>query len=495
MTLINQNSYPILSFPPRIYGAAMEVVNIVQVTHVIAFSSCLSALSIAVGPNADWQHPATGQIRPSTLNLAIAAASGDRKSSADELVCRPIYAHDAAAIVSDREDAKEYKKALTRWAAVRKGLLSRLSRIAGSGESTDDVEAALHAHEALEPVPPTEHRIIHHSMTHAAAFEALQGDGKAIALLTDEGHTLLESTIMRHYGFLNHAWDGKALLTHDRARDESIVAQNPRVTVSFMVQPEVLHEYIRKRGRTVHASGFWARYLFARSPSLMGYRQATLSTPALAELLPFHSRISELLEAYQEKLKTGNVTREVLTFDDNAKQLWRQIASNVEANLVPGYFLSDISDFGNKYMDMVGRIACLLWYFESDLGAPAGGGLHAGQIPAAVLNQASVIADWHLQEYKQIFAPGPIRSPEDIDADSLAAYLYRICFNRNPPVVAKNLVRRHCGLRGAGRFDAALDLLQRRQAVFLSAETQAGARKPTEQITLNPPYFVNFPVH
>ena len=490
MFTTNQHPYPLLSFSPRIYQAAMETIELVQVTDIIAATSCLTALSIGVGPLADWKHPLSNQIRPSVLSQAIIAISGDRKSSAEELVCSPIYDHDITALLARDEETKAYWRARQEWVANKKHLIRRINKVIRSGKPVAHLEAELAKHQGNEPMKPDARRMIYQDMTRTSAFEALEGDGKAIALLTDEGQTLLNSTVMRHYGFLNNAWEGKRLLTLDRANHQSVIVQNPRVTISFMIQPDVLAEFFSKRGKIVHGSGFCARYLFSRSPTIQGQREPKLSRP-LVHLVPFHTRLRELLDRYREMRKGGKVVRAVLEFDEEAKLSWLEIARRVERDFTPGLYLHDISDFGNKYMDMVGRIACLLHYFEADLSDTDATSVTPPdkKISAETLGRASAIAEWHLHEYKALFSASTYhRQPEELDADQVYAYLYRTCFMRNRLEIPKNLVRQYGGVRG-GRFDAALGYLLAWNAVGLRAIKVGASKKSTEVLVLNAAHF------
>lgn len=497
MNNFNQNPYPLLSFPPRIYAAAMETLKIVQTTNVIAATSILTALSNSVGCNADWKHPGTGQIRPSTLYLWVVALSGERKTTTDALVCGPIYAHDEAAILKHSEDVRAYKADRTRWSSINKGLLSRIAKLSRAGESTVEVEAEFEAHAAQEPVQPHLHRLIRQDISHRSVYEALEGDSKSIALMTDEGQILLDSNIMRHIGTLNKIWDGSRVLTQDRADNDNLIVLNPRATISIMVQPTVLNQFLAKHGTVTHGSGHWARYLIARSPSIQGFRPPNCES-TLTDLLPFHARMTELLRAYHEKAKAGAITRDVLEFDDAAKQQWFQIASNVEGNIQPGYYLSDIGDFASKYMDIVGRIATLMHYFEATTDClPADPQVRAaqiGKISADTLGRAASIAEWHLHEYKQVFSQSLPRTPEELDADRVYTYLHRTYHARNVGEVAKNLVRQFCGVRGHGRFDNALQVLRTRLAIHTKFTNIANKKKPTEIIGLNYPYFSMNPI-
>ena len=492
MFIINQKPYPLFVFPPRIYEAVRETIELVQVTDVIAATSCLTALSIGVGPLVDWRHPLSGQIRPSVLCQAIIAISGDRKSSAEELVCGPIYDHDVAGLLARDSEIKAYSLARQEWVAIRKELVRRIGKQMSSGKPTESLEAEVVEHEANEPKKPDVRRMVYQDMTRTSAFEALEGDGKAIALLTDEGQTLLNSTVMRHYGFLNNCFEGKRLLTYDRANHQSIIVQNPRVTISFMVQPDVLTEFFSKRGKIVHGSGFCARYLFSRSPSIQGQREPRLSKP-LVHLVPFHNRLRQLLDRYRDMRKVGNFERGIIEFEDSAKLLWLEIAAKVERDFTPGFYLHDISDFGNKYMDMVGRIACLLHYFENEVDNADDAGTTSAPIKTIssdTLSRASVIAEWHLHEYKAMFSQTLNPLPQELDARRLYNYLYRTFFLRNIHCVEKNAVRQCGGVRG-GRFDAALGQLQAWFAIGMSKTRLDGAKKETEVIQLYPAYFQN----
>lgn len=497
MFIANQQPYPTQAFPPCIQRTAKELATNVQVTDIIAGTSCLTALSVALSPLVDWRHPLSGQIRPCVLYQAIAATSGDRKSSAEAELCAPLYAHDIEVYEQEDDHEDAYTKAYARWAALHKRVLSQYAKLVEAGD-VEEAEVRLSAIEAQKPARSLAHRFIYTDVTKRSIFEALQGDGKAMALLTDEGQTLLSSTVMRHYGFLNNAWDGKKLLSLDRAEHKHLIARNPRLTISFMIQPDVLADFFAKRGKIVQSSGFCARFLFSRSPSISGFRQPRLNPP-LEHILPFHARLRELLWAYKKMRQSGRASRDVVEFDEQAKVLWLQIAGNVEASFQPGQFLHDISDFGNKYMDIVGRIACLLHYFEVDTSSlpedPDARGSALGKISADTLSRAEQIAAWHLNEYKQLFSPPLQRTPEELDADRVYSYLYRTFYLQGAGEVLKNHVRQYSGVRNSSRLHSALQILAGRQAVWVKSVVYMGSKKPTDTIVLNMQHFGSNPVY
>lgn len=497
MFFVNQPPYPTHAFPPSICRAAEELANAVQVTDVIAGTTCLTGLSIALSPLADWRHPQSGQIRPCTLYQALAAISGDRKSSAEATLCAPLQDHDIDAVELDAENEKAYGRAMSRWSAIHARALAYYAKQEELG-NLQAAETRLSAIEAQKPAWPTTNRIVYTDVTKQSVIEALVGEGRAVALLTDEGQTLLSSTVMRHYGWLNSLWDGKPLVPLDRAGYRHLIARNPRLTISFMIQPDLLADFFAKRGKQVRDSGFCARFLFSRSQSIQGLRPPRLKLPLL-HLLPFHERIRELLATYKLRLQSGRMTREVVELSDEAKVMWLQIAGKVEADFFPGQYLHDISDFGNKYMDTVGRIACLLHCFEarelvSQREAASQTG-ELGRISDETLARAEQIAAWHLNEYKQLFSPPLQRAPEELDADKVYSYLYRNHYAQGKVEALKNHVRQYSGIRNSNRLHSALQILASRQAIWITPVVYGNSKKATEVVNLNLPHFKAYPIY
>ncbi|GAB3781418.1 YfjI family protein [Dyella agri] len=472
----NPNAYPIASLTPNLSKAALELADIVACTDIIAGTSILNAANVAICGKASWKHPATGKFHPSTLYSMIFAVSGDRKTTADNLACSPIYEEETQNILKHAESIKAFKSAHTTWSSIHAGLKNRIKKLTREGKDTTDAEAEAEAHAALEPNEPRLRRLIRQDITKRAIYEALEGDGATAAFMVDEGQILLEGDIMRHLGVLNKIWDGAAILTYDRAKHDTIIVRNPRACISIMVQPTVFNKFLQRHGAITHGSGHFARYLFARSPSIQGYRHTNAINTGLIDLVPFHHRITALLQ-----LDAGEVApmqHALLEFDEQAKIEWFQIAYKVEADLKPGSFLSDIGDFASKYMDIVGRIATTMHVFDD---VP-------GKISVDTLLRAEAIACWHLNEYKAIFSTEMQRSEESIDAEAVYGYLYSRYYRRNMNSVSKNYVRQRCGVRGE-RYYRALDELIMMRAIEIQR-----SQNNTQIIVFNPQFFYENPI-
>ena len=219
----------------------------------------------------------------------------------------------------------------------------------------------------------------------------------------------------------------------------------------------------------------------------------------MPQLERFHQRVRAILATYSRLLQTGTVTRHVLEFDDRAKQHWLATAAAVEDSFRFGHYLHDINDFGNKYMDIVGRIACLFWYFDlpeqgltDHLNKPVAS---LPKISENALRCAIDVASWHLNEYKQIFAQRANPLPEELDANRLYNYLYRTYFQNNVTWAHKNTARQFCGIRGP-RFDDALRRIINRKAAWISEDMvtpNSKTKKRTQILHFHAGYFAANP--
>lgn len=483
MLISNQFPYPIQSFPDALRLAAKELMDGIQVTDVIAGNAVLTTLAMSVSPLVDWRHPLSDQIRPCVLYQAIAAISGDRKSTAEGELYAPFMDHDLEVVANNKANMEAYKVVRDRWSAVRKRAVSKYAKLVEAGKEAEGA-AMLDAIDSKKPSPPLAHRIIHSDATKLALFEELEGNGKTLTLTTDEGSTLLDSPVMKHFGFLSNAWDGKKLLTMERSEHKHIVACNARLNISFMIQPHLLMDFINKDSGKLRASGFFGRFLFSRSVTIQGTRTPRIRA-AYKHIPHIHKRLRELLKRYNEQLAAGQIDREILEFDEAAKATWINFAAQVEAELNHGGFLHDISDFGNKFMDMVGRIACLIHFYEAcESTLQYTGSESMKRITSDTLQRAYAIANWHLSEFKQLFSAQMQMSEEDLDANKLHGYLFRQYQLRGQTQFQKNYLRQYSGIRNSARLTSALQILASRNALTVQYVLNGNGKKGTEMVYL-----------
>src|SRR5690606_38092548 len=150
--------------------------------------------------------------------------------------------------------------------------------------------------------------------------------------------------------------------------DDDIGVTNPRVTIGFMVQEDIFQEIMDKRGRKFRKSGNLARYLFGWPTSTQGFRFVSLQEPIWLHLPKFHQRVTELLNAANDRWLAGDSSRIVLSFSPEAKERWVQVQNDVESHLHPSGSLASVRDFASKSMEITGRVAAIFHHFSGQEG-------------------------------------------------------------------------------------------------------------------------------
>lgn len=420
----------------------------------------------------------TGQVSPCALYVGTIADSGERKSATDKIVLATIYARDA-------KQAAEYKKALvayradTRyWQAKDAAIQRKLVKAIGNDEDTEQLRRELKEHAEAEPSKPERSRIVYQSVTERPLMEALQGNGKCIAIVSDEGGIVLNGGATNKLATLNKAWDGPSLLTFDRA-DDSIEVRDPRVTVSFMIQEKVFQEFMDKRGVMARESGFLARFLVCRPASTQGFRYMSLDEPVWEHLPKFHQRMDELLEATAARRKAGDTSRRLLSFSPEAKELWVTVQNAIEPKLQQGGELESVRDFASKSMEIAGRLAACLHHFE---------GLAGDVISMETLQRALDVVSYYFDEYIHLFGDRNDVPQDQKDLRALGMYLYRRYWRKGYDSVLRNEVRKCGPIRHQRRFEAALRQLCWENSVAVEHENPARG-KGRLWIRLNPSVF------
>lgn len=420
----------------------------------------------------------SGQVSPGLLYVGTIADSGERKTATDKLVLAVIYARDALQATEHKKALAKYKADVRYWEAVDTSIQRKLVKAISNGEDTEPLRREMEEHAAAEPSKPERNRIVYQSITERPLMEALQGDNKCIAILSDEGSIVLNGGATNKLGTLNKAWDGPSLLTFDRA-DESIEARDPRVTLSFMIQEKVFQEFMNKRGEIARESGFLARLLVCWPASTQGFRYMSLDEPVWEHLPKFHQRMDELLEATAARRKAGDTSRKLLSFSPEAKELWVKVQNTVEPKLQNGGELESVRDFASKSLEIVGRLAACTHHFD---------GLAGDVISMETLQRALDVVDYYFDEYIDLFGSANDMPQDQKDVNALAMYLHTRYWLKGYNSVLRNEVRKCGPIRHQGRFEAAIQRLIWDDSIWVGHE-KPHARKGKLWIHLNPNVF------
>lgn len=467
-------NYPIEAFHAAVRDAIWEVLDQVQAPDALVAVSALTGMAISCQANVDVMLP-SGLRRPSSLYMALIGQSGERKTTVDDLISAPIYAYDQKHAASDADMQAHYKASQRMWQATDNALQRKIDKSAQVAADLEQYRDELMEHERLEPKKPAPKRIIYQSITERPMLEALHGHGKSIAILSDEGEIVLKGGAMKKMGGMNKAWDGKQLSLD--LVEVHILAIDPRITISFMVQEEVFDEFLGKRGRIARGSGHLARYLIAWPASTVGFRKMKLGDHVWIHLPAFHQRITELLDQADFR-QANNQPRTLLQFCTEAKELWVESQDWIEKGQRPGGRFYGIKDFASKALELAGRVAAILHYFNR----------LEGEISRETLQRALTIIGWHLDEFNRLFGDTNCTPQIEEDVQYLGDYLHMRHWLRGEGQAYWNEVRTHCKLRDQLRFEAALRRLELQGVVKVEMD-YTGSGKGKRVIILSPFHF------
>lgn len=476
--LPKQEPYPLRAFPLVVYAAALDVLESTKAPPALVGMEFLTNMSATAQGLFDVRLP-IGKISPVSLNVLVVAESGERMSAVHRIVGAPMYTFDEQQREAYEESLRLYEQEVRVWKATEKALTRKLSKAVKDDGDAETVQQELSDWTRVKPVKPRARRLMRQNITERAMMDALEGSGESVAFIGDEGEIIIKGGVLDQTGLLNKAWDGAESLMRDRANGDSIVAHQPRVTIAFKAQPEVLKELLKRRGAVMRSSGHWARYLVGNPPSTQGTRLSHGFAQCSARLEAFHARMQELLDQLGARAGSDDATRQVLEFSPEAEWRWWSMANEVERQIGPGGYLSDIKDFASKIMEITSRVAALFHIYEG------GDGL----ITVDSLDRASHIVEWHCHEFKRLFSPACQPSQAEEDAQSLCTYLRQHRMQGGAHLLLKRNVRLS-GPVGAGkRFDEALRVLINANCLRIVC----GSRRQ-DYIELNPQVFPSAPL-
>jgi hypothetical protein len=449
--------YPIDKFYLLIGEAANEVKMNTQAPDALVAMEFLATMSVAAQALYVVRLP-TGQIKPVSLNLCAIAESGERKTGVHNLVSRPLYESDKVRMEKYAADLKRYQQEMHVWKAIDVGLRRELSKQTQQKESTADLCRDLVDHVAKMPEKPRARRLMRQNATERAIMDALEGDGESIGFISDEGEIIVRGGALSKTGVLNKAWDGAAMLSLDRSDGESVIVRNPRVTTWYMIQPQVLKDFLDRRGEALRSSGHWARYLMGFPESTQGNRYVRSLDMQWSKLQKFHERAQELLDDFGARVDEGLAQPKVLEFSYDAIPRWIGATNQIEGLLRESEYFHDIKDAASKMLENVARVAALLHIFSSQEGA----------ISVESFERAMTIVTWHIDEFKRLFSSQAVVPQHVADAQSLEHYLYWNYWCAAQQSAPKNEVLRNGPVRPSSRFEAALNQLLANYSVFIT---------------------------
>ena len=360
-------AYPVEALGPVLGDAVQAIANDVQAPVAIAAQSVLAAAAFLAQGKANIVHE--GRTIPLSLFALTIAESGDRKSSCDRVVMRPVAEWQRDRHAEYRDAEREYRDA----AEVHKAARADAQR-AAKRDKTHDAEAhAAMLAELVGPEPPAHPQVICSEPTLEGLFRSFRYGRPSQALFTDEGgeffggHAMDPDRAMRTVAALSKYWDGSPITRTRGAEGETHTLYGRRLTAHLMVQPIVAATVLGDP--LLQQQGLLARFLVAEAQSIAGTRLKDIATPSPdpaqhPAVVKLYARMRELLEWEPDQADDGALELPNLTLSPDACSRWAAGYNATEKMQAPGKSLEIIRPAAGKAAENALRLAGVLAVFE-----------------------------------------------------------------------------------------------------------------------------------
>lgn len=425
--MFNGSPFPVDAFPQIIRNAIYEVEQHTQAPQGLIAASALGVISLACQNRIDVCR-LTNLRSPVSLYLLTLAESGERKSTVDKMLMKPLYQ-------LEEELFDKYTHALNTWRSdeeifnfERKALMSKLKsdirRNKDHLATNEQLKALLASHQQ----PPIRFKQIFNDATPAAIKDYLCGYWRSIGLMSDEAGTIFDGYALNELPFINKMWDG-AMFPVERKSEPDKLIKDARMTLGLMIQPDVFKKgYLERKGDAAKGIGFFARCLICQPGSTQGNRQITSPVVSNEHLPVFHQRLIDIVN--ESIARNEENERQCLRFSPEAEKHWLEFYNKVESEMGLLGFLSDFKDYASKMAENMARLAALLHYFSGD----------EGDISIAAVKAAVDIMAWYIEEYIRLFSKKEKFSLDVAETDELYCWIKNYCIRYCKPFITKNTI-------------------------------------------------------
>ena len=389
--------YPIDLFPLAMQAAILEVQAATQAPVPLIAQAALAALAVAGQGLVDVARDST-LVSPVSLYVLAIALSGERKTTCDFHFMLPVREWQSKELERLKPELDAFTSEFDAWKSARAGLLDAIKGAARSGESTDDLESQLKAHDAERPEAVRVPRLVYNDITTEQLVYLLAKQWPSAIESTSEagtifgGHGTNADNVMKYFAARNILWDGGEF-TSDRRTTDSFTANGVRLSASLSVQRQAFDVFNERTGGLARGMGTWARYLLCEPESTQGTRFYRAPSANMPKRAAFHRRIIELLNKPISINPTGGIDLSLLNFSKEGQAVWVEHYNAIEIELKAGGEFDGVRDVASKTADNGARLAALFHLFERG---------DTGEISADHVRAGCLLAIWYLSEAKRI---------------------------------------------------------------------------------------------
>ncbi|EJO0767502.1 DUF3987 domain-containing protein [Escherichia coli] len=464
--MFNARPFPIDSFPQIIRNAVYEVEQHTQAPQALIAASVLGVISLACQNRIDVCR--LNNLRsPVSLFLLTLAESGERKSTVDKLLMKPLYQLEEEWFEKYNHDLVVWRNEETVFNIEKKALMSKLKSDIRKNKDHSATNERLKEFLESHLRAPVRFKQIFNDATPAAIKDYLCGYWRSIGIMSDEAGTIFNGYTLNELPFINKMWDGATFSVERKSEPEKLI-KNARLTLGLMVQPDIFKGYLQRKGDAAKGIGFFARCLICQPDSKQGSR--IISSPVISsEHLPiFHQRLMEIVN---ENIARDNQNERLcLRFLVEAENRWIEFYNKVESDMGLLGTLTDFKDYASKIAENTARVAALLHFFNGN----------DGDIPLSAVEDAVRISTWYLNEYIHLFSKPQEFTLAISEADEIYWWIKNHCNRLVVPYITKNTILQY----GPNKFRSRSKANELLSALFSQNKILVGKRGKTTLIAI-----------
>ncbi|MCQ4235276.1 YfjI family protein [Pseudomonas stutzeri] len=357
----NQKILTALNEFPLLKEFIVEVAETTQAPLELVLASALSTISMLCQPLIDVKR-SENMIGPISLLIIIIAISGERKSTVESIFLEYIRKYVREALDLHRRELLSWSIRLEAWEAKKRKIIKDMSNTLESENEYQILESTLLRHQETKPERPRAFNPFYEDSTTAALMKGMAQDMPWAALMSSEGISVLKG-VFNDYGKINALWTGSPIEVA-RSSTEGCSLNDARLTIGIMIQPDILRDYLEKKGDKARSVGLLSRALVFHPNSTQGTRFINDRSINKETLARYNSRAHSLLEKCMNRLRNTSTEKQIISLSTSATAHWDETYNKIESELNEGGMYERSKDHASKLSENIARVAALLHYFE-----------------------------------------------------------------------------------------------------------------------------------
>ena len=360
------HSVPLLNLqalPPVLRDFCRELAEEKQVPPELVLSNVLAVLATAAQARYVVR-VRDGFTEPLNLFTIAPLDPANRKSAVVEsctALLREWEAWIAEKMAPAVREAQSQRQTLEKFIEKKRSLAASKKTLAEVQEAQREI---LELEEQLPEVPVIP-RLLADNCTPEALAVLMAQTGGCISIITAEGGLFdilsgLYSKGVANLDLFLKSYSGDGFRV-DRRNSLPVILDSPHLTLGICPQPITIAE--RSAARIFRGRGLDGRFIYFMPESLLGKRKIEPAPMSPGTRARFHDKVRSLLPTTWGSDMPGPITLEL---SDDAYQLWKKFALEVEKGLAPGGEFEGMTDWAGKLAGTVARIAALFHLVSHD---------------------------------------------------------------------------------------------------------------------------------